>query len=137
MITKAFKQNSSDSIGAFASGLCLVHCIATPFIFIAQTCSATCCHTAPGWWTAIDFLFIGVSFFAVYWSAKHSSKSWMTYSLWISWVLLCFVILNEKIALLALPEASIYIPALALVALHLYNRKYCKCEDDTCCTSVN
>jgi len=32
-----------------------------------------------------------------------------------------------------LGELVVYIPAIALVGLHLYNRKYCKCEDDTCC----
>ena len=137
LLNTEIKKNNSDFIGAFASGLCLIHCIATPFIFIAQTCSATCCETAPLWWTAIDFLFIGISLFAVYWSVRNSSKSWMKYSLWISWALLCLVILNERIELLQLPELSIYFPAIALVILHLYNRKYCKCKDDSCCTNIN
>jgi len=133
MITKYFQHNRSDSIGALASGLCLIHCIATPFIFLAQTCSAICCDTAPAWWTSIDFLFIGISFFAVYRSAKNTSKIWMSTTLWISWIALCLVILNEKLALISLPESTIYIPAIALVLLHLYNRKYCQCKDDTCC----
>jgi hypothetical protein len=137
LLNTSFKKNNSDFIGAFASGLCLIHCIATPFIFIAQTCSATCCETAPFWWTAIDFLFIGISFFAVYWSVKNSSISWMKYSLWTSWALLCLVIINERIELLPLPEITIYFPALALVILHIYNRKYCECKDTTCCTSTN
>lgn len=135
-LNKSLKKNNSDLIGALASGLCLIHCIATPFIFLAQTCSAICCDTAPVWWATIDFLFIGISLFAVYWSTKKSSKLWIKYALWISWALLCLMILNEKIQLLDLPELSIYIPALALVILHLYNRKYCKCKDHTCCTSV-
>ena len=30
----------SDLWGAFASGLCLIHCLATPFIFLAQAGAA-------------------------------------------------------------------------------------------------
>jgi hypothetical protein len=32
---------SQDTIGAAASFLCMIHCVATPFIFIAQACSHT------------------------------------------------------------------------------------------------
>ncbi|MCT4630966.1 MerC domain-containing protein [Winogradskyella sp.] len=137
MVTKILKQTHSDAIGAFASGLCLIHCIATPFLFIAQTCSATCCDTAPIWWSMIDYLFIGISFFAVYWSAKNSSKKWINYTLWLSWLTLCLVILNEKLELITLPESSIYLPAIALVIMHLYNRKHCKCKNDKCCASIS
>ena len=135
VVHKSLKKDNSDSIGVFASSLCLIHCIATPFIFLAQTCSATCCDTAPAWWTAIDFLSIGISLFAVYWSAKNSSKSWVINALWVSWIGLCFVILNEKLQLMSFPESIIYVPAAALVGLHLYNKKYCQCKDDNCCAS--
>ncbi|NRA93638.1 MAG: MerC domain-containing protein [Psychroserpens sp.] len=125
----------SDNVGALASTLCLIHCIATPFLFLAQTCSAACCSESPMWWSGIDFIFIGVSFFAVYWSAKTTSKGWIKKALWISWVALFVVILNEYIHLISLPEFVIYIPAIALVLLHLYNKKYCQCQDTSCCTS--
>jgi len=32
-----------DLFGALVSSLCLIHCAATPFLFIAKVCSATCC----------------------------------------------------------------------------------------------
>ncbi|MEO1032504.1 MAG: MerC domain-containing protein [Bacteroidota bacterium] len=137
MIAKSLRQTNSDIIGAFASSLCLIHCLATPFIFIAHAGTAACCADAPSWWKGIDLLFIGVSFFAVYWSTKNSSKPWMVNALWVSWIGLCLVIGNEKLHLLALPESIIYVPAIALVVLHLYNKKYCQCDDDQCCTSKN
>ncbi|MBO6607341.1 MerC domain-containing protein [Psychroserpens sp.] len=124
--------NNSDSIGALASGLCLMHCIATPFIFVAQTCAASCCETAPTWWQSIDFLFIGVSFFAVFWSVKFSSKQWIKHALWASWFLLSAFIINEKVEFIHSPEWVIYLPATALIILHLYNRKYCQCENECC-----
>lgn len=136
MIINLIQQKNSDSLGALASGLCLIHCVTTPFLFIAQTCSATCCETAPNWWKAIDYIFIIISFISVYWSTKQSSKIWVAIALWLSWTLLFLALLNEKITLINLPETSIYIPAIALVTLHLYNRKYCKCKDEECCLPI-
>jgi hypothetical protein len=128
---------SSDSIGAVASGLCIIHCIATPLLFIAQTCSATCCDASPTWWQWLDYAFLAVSFFAVWQTSKTSSKNWVANALWISWVLLLITILNEKLKLITLPETTIYLPALALVALHFYNLKYWRCKDDGCCIETN
>ena len=135
MITKVLNQNNSDITGAMASGLCLIHCIATPFIFIAQSCSATCCDSSPIWWQSIDYIFIGVSFFAVFWSVKHTSRRWMKTALWVSWIALSFVIINEKFELIYLPESITYLPALVLVGLHIYNKKYCQCKGEACSRS--
>jgi len=124
-----------NTFGALASALCMVHCIATPFLFIAHTCATGGCANTPIWWKGLDYLFLVISFFAVYRSAKTTSKSIIKYGLWISWVVLGFVLLNEHIGLIPIPEFAIYIPAIALVALHLYNHKYCQCETNNCCTT--
>ncbi|MFP4846190.1 MerC domain-containing protein [Winogradskyella sp. PE311] len=135
MITKYFQKKNSDSIGAMASSLCLIHCAATPFIFIAQTCSAACCESAPIWWTTIDYIFLAVSFFAVYWSSNQSSKQWIKYGLWFNWILLCLLIFNEKIEFSPVPEGILYLPAIALFVLHLYNQKHCRCNNSQYCVS--
>ncbi len=126
-------KQKSDILGSFVSSLCLMHCIATPFIFVAQTGMSACCTTTPIWWSIIDISFLVISFFAIYWSIKLTTAKWMKFALWINWFLLFVVIINEKLTLFYLPEVTIYIPALALVILHIYNRKYCKCNVDTCC----
>lgn len=132
---KALNFNArSDIFGSTASALCLVHCLATPFLFAAHTGHVHGHESSPFWWGLLDIVFIAISWFAVYWSAKNTSKNWMRYSLWISWVFLAFVILNEKFELLHLAESVIYLPSLVLVGLHLYNRKYCNCSNDECCT---
>ncbi len=133
LLSKTFNTENSDIFGALASGLCLLHCMATPFIFIAQT-EVSHHHNAPIWWQSIDLIFIGISFLAVLWSSKNTSKTWVKYSFWVSWILLSIIILNEKLAIFYIPGALIYIPALALVALHIYNKKYCQCNDESCCT---
>jgi hypothetical protein len=128
-------KQKSDSVGAIASSLCLIHCVATPFLFIAQATSATCCSTPPLWWRIMDYIFLLISFFAVYRSTQTTSSSWMKPLLWLSWSLLCFIILNEKISLLSIPEYFIYFPAITLTILHLYNKKYCQCNTTNCFTN--
>lgn len=130
-----------DLLGASASSLCLLHCLATPFLFIAEASVANHHHdhhgNAPLWWSVIDIIFIIISFFAIYFSAKTTSKNWMKYALFASWFLLTFLLLNEKVEGLHLAEEWVYLPALSLVGLHLYNRKYCQNKDEQCCTMPN
>ena len=76
----------SDTIGALSSGLCMIHCLATPFFFFATTCSASCCSTAPSWWQWLDYFFLIISFIAVKRSAKLTNSNLVKYSLWMSWI---------------------------------------------------
>jgi len=119
--------------GSFASGLCLVHCVATPFLFAAHTGHVHGHQSSPMWWGFLDVLFLLISFLAVFWSAKNTSKNWMKFTLWIFWALLAGIILNEKLELIHLNHEIIYLPSVALIVLHLYNRKYCQCNDNNCC----
>lgn len=128
-------KQKPDSIGAIASTLCLIHCAATPLIFIVQSCSLACNHGVPIWWKFIDYFFLLISFFAVYRSTQTTTSNWMKPALWFSWVVLFIVIVNEKLAWFPLNEKIIYIPAMALIGLHLYNKKYCQCNTDKCCTN--
>ncbi|MCB4797344.1 MerC domain-containing protein [Neotamlana laminarinivorans] len=125
-----------DTLGALANSICLIHCIATPFLFMAQTTVAACCasEAVPTWWHTIDFIFIVISFFAVYRSTQTSSNNSIKNGLWVSWSLLFILIINEKIEWLAIPEMVMYIVAISLVILHLYNLNYCQCKTDKCCT---
>ena len=122
----------SNSIGAIASLVCLIHCLATPFLFIAKL-SDSCCEASPTWWTGLDYLFLVIAFFAVYQSTRLTTNKKIAIGLWVSLSLLFFVIINEKVQLLYLPENAIYVPTLSLIFLHIYNRKFCRCETDQCC----
>jgi hypothetical protein len=118
---------SLDVIGIFSSVLCMIHCVSTPFLFIAKTYSVSSCAVAPIWWQLIDYLFLIISFFAVYSVSKNSSVKWLKTSFWITWVVLLLVILNHTFDLFHLHSSLIYIPAFVIVTLHFYNFKYCKC----------
>lgn len=128
-------RQKSDLIGSIASFACMIHCIATPFIFIASVCSKSCCETAPLWWICIDFVFLFISFFAVYRSTQTTSKVWMKYTLWASWTFLFTVIIIEQAGWLNFLEYIKYIAAFSLIGFHLYNLKYCQCKSGGCCSN--
>lgn len=130
--TKTLHKNS-DKLGALSSTICAIHCIATPFLFVAKSCSVASCSQTPTWWKAVDVLFLIISFIAIYFSAKNSNNSLIKIGLWISWFFLALVITNEFLNIIHLPHWLIYIPAGSLIFLHIYNLKYCQCNNDKCC----
>lgn len=123
--------NKSDSLGMLVSTLCLIHCLATPFL-IAFTIQFRKLSVI---WSYIDVVFLCFSALAIYRSSKEISKQWVKTLLWSSWSILLFILLNEKIHWQEIPEAAIYIPTLSLLFLHFYSSKYCQCDNDKCCTS--
>ncbi len=123
-----------DTLGALASTLCVIHCLATPLIFITHTCSIGGYETSPSWWRNLDYIFLIISFLAVMRSVKNTSKSFMKSALWLSWGALFILLINEKILFVSLPEIMTYIAAFSLAALHIYNMKYCQCKTNKCCT---
>ena len=64
----------SDYIGASASGLCLMHCIATPFLFLSQASLISVSNETLFLWQSLNFLFLTISFIAIYYSAQNSSN---------------------------------------------------------------
>ena len=58
-----------DNLGATFSTLCVIHCFATPFLFITQSYMLV----VPGWWQALNYIFLALSFFAVYKTSQNSS----------------------------------------------------------------
>ncbi|NET31736.1 MAG: MerC domain-containing protein [Cyanothece sp. SIO1E1] len=123
--------NKPDSLGAIASTLCMLHCFATPFLIIALAGSASITAEAPIWWTSINYIFLVIAFFAVLSSTQTTSRSFMKPLFWTNWIVLSFVIVNEQIGWLALPELVTYAAATLLVLLHLYHRRYGQCEINT------
>ena len=120
---KIFKP---DFIGVLASSLCLIHCVATPFLFVAKACSITCCSDSPAWWRVIDYIFIAISFIAILYATKNSTKKWIQIALWSSWILLLVAILSESFEIGLFPKSFAYFPALTIIGFHFYNLKYCK-----------
>jgi len=124
-----------DTIGAIVSTLCVVHCLLTPLLFVAQSYTATHSHEAPFWWKNLDYLFILISIIAVYESTKKSTNKLIKAGLWMSWIMLFLLILNEKLVWIELDEIITYCVALTLSMLHIYNLNYCQCETENYCNN--
>lgn len=124
----------TDYVGALASFLCLLHCAATPFIFVAKVCTNSCCEHTPLWWRLIDYIFLIVSLFAVRYAVRAITKNWIKIGLWTTWTLLLMIVINESIPVVDLPRSSVYYPSFGLIALHLYNQWICKCSSNICCS---
>jgi hypothetical protein len=125
-IVKSPIQNI-DIYGIIVCTLCVLHCIATPLIFISVAASNDNKISPLFLWKNLDYLFLVISLFIVYNSAKNTIKPIMKYLLGISWLILFLVITNEKICVLHLPELVTYVTSLNLAVIHLYNYRYCKC----------
>ncbi|RNC79635.1 MAG: MerC domain-containing protein [Balneola sp.] len=125
--------SKSDTWGALAGTLCMLHCFATPFLFVALAGTASSGEEAPLWWLSINYVFLVISFFAVLRSVQTTSRAFMKPLFWTSWITLTFVIVNEQFEWLELSEIVTYAAATVLVVLHLYNRRYCQCKTDNCC----
>ena len=124
-----------DSIGSMASMLCLLHCIATPFIFITQACTMSCCAGAPTWWQSLDYLFVIISFFAIFRSTQTSTNKNIKIALWTSWSIFFILIMNKAIPLYYINPNFVYATGITLAILHIYNLKYCQCKDEKCCAN--
>ena len=74
--------SSSDIIGASASAMCFIHCLVTPFLFVAYSNTVIIENTYPWWWGILDIVFLLISLFAVYWSTYNTSKQFIKYTFW-------------------------------------------------------
>ena len=124
-------HNNSDTIGVFTSLVCSIHCFATPILFVAQS-GLLSSNIQPLWWESINYIFIALSFIAVYYSAKNTSENIMKPILWVCWLFFVSVILNEMIELTRIPELFSYVSAFSLAFVHVYNLKYCQCQEECC-----
>ena len=125
-IVKPSIQNI-DIYGIIVCTLCLLHCIATPLIFFSVALSNDNKIPPPFLWKNLDYLFLAISLFIVYNSAKNTTKPIMKYLFGISWLILFLIITNEKIGVFNIPELVTYIISMNLAVVHLYNYRYCRC----------
>lgn len=109
-----------------SSVLCIIHCLATPILLTLLPLSTATQGGAQTWWGWLDIFFLIFSSIAVFIAIKRSPKTWLRVSMTISLVMLCFFIINERFGSIEFPFDMVYIPAFALIILHLLNRRYCR-----------
>lgn len=127
------KVISPDHLGIYANVACMLHCLATPFLFISQSEFSTLSHEIPFFWQSINYLLLIISFAAIFRSVQNSTNLYIKIFLITAWFFLSFFIINEGLEAYHIPELFTYSAAITLSALHIYNLKYCTCKDDECC----
>jgi len=125
----------SDYIGASASGLCFIHCLATPILFLSQASLVSIGNEMLFLWQSLNFFLLTISAIAVYYSIKNSSSLSVNTLLVLTWFILLCLIITEVFEIFSVPEFYSYITAISLSGLHIYNLKYCRCDNEECCTS--
>lgn len=131
---KLFIRNS-DRIGVVSSGLCMLHCFATPFLFLSQSSLIFISVDFTLTWFILNYVFLFISFIAIYHSVKNSTNRFIRIFLYLFWVVLSGLIINESLEIFSIPEAATYFSASSLICLHIYNLRYCRCDDEDCCAS--
>ena len=126
---------NSDRIGAISSGLCMLHCFATPFLFLSQSSLIFISVDFTLTWFILNYFFLFISFIAIYHSVKNSTNRFIRIFLYLFWVVLSGLIINESLEIFSIQEAATYFSASSLIFLHIYNLRYCRCDDEDCCAS--
>ena len=131
------KTYSSDILGAFASGLCAIHCAITPLFFAARPILESTHaghHHGNGFWSSLDYIFLVLSFFAVWFSARHTSKKALKWILWLAWLVFAVGLFSELFHFSS-GIWLMYTGSFALVIAHIQNYRFCKrCKEDSCST---
>ncbi len=129
------REVNSDHIGIISSILCLSHCLLTPLLIIFQLEILTIKNGPNFLWNSLNFIFLIISLFAVKISVKKTLNNYIKFIMSINWFLLFAFILNENLGFLSISEIYIYISSISLCFLHIYNLKYCRCDDENCCVN--
>lgn len=128
------KVNYADWLGISASGLCLIHCALTPIIFTAKPVfygmieKSVHNHEA---WATLDYVFLILSFLAVWYAARHTPHALLKWVLWLAWTLFAFGLLLESHRS-SLGHGLMYVGSITLVLAHIKNyyhgQRQCKIE---------
>ena len=116
---KKHEQSSiSDNTGIISAILCTIHCLIVPALFLAKFWWADSSGTPllPSWWGRLDYVFLAISFWAVYHSATHTAVRAIKTSLWVFWCMLAVAIIWE-----AQLHWLAYIASAGLVGTHVRN----------------
>ena len=134
MIQMRIVFKNSDNLGILSSTLCFIHCFTTPFIYMSFASLFNQNEFISFYWKGINLIFLVFSLIAVNRSTKKTTSQIIKPIFWFSWSFLFFVLFNEEVKFIELPELVSYLSALNLAGIHVYNLKFCGCKDENCCT---
>ena len=112
---------NADLIGFTSSLLCIVHCLVLPVLIALSYFTVNI--EAFEHWHELDYIFIGLSFFAVRYAVSRTSKSAMKIAFWATFLIFSAALLAHE----ALPWMLLVslMASLVLMVLHLINYRSC------------
>lgn len=108
--------NRADLVGIINTSLCMVHCLLTP-ILLAFLGSAEWLHD-------LSYLFLFLSFYAIWEATQHSTNSKVLSIIWLSFALLSVSILFEED--FKWLHYLNYVASIGIIGGHILNIRYCK-----------
>ena len=110
-------STASDRAGITSAVLCTIHCLVIPVLFLLKfSFTDSSPLNLPSWWEQLDYVFLLVSFLAVYHSANHTPTRQIKISLWVFWAILAISIIFQ-----AHLHWMAYIASAGLVITHFIN----------------
>jgi hypothetical protein len=114
-------STGADKLGIASAVACTIHCLLIPALFVVKYSFTANINThfaegLPSWWPALDYLFLVVSFVAVYHAATHAAERGIKRFLWLFWICLAIaIVFEQQLHWLA------YIASAGLVTTHVRN----------------
>ncbi len=120
-------QGTVDLSGAMVSVLCMVHCMATPLLFLTMPAlEATArSHHEHSWWGLLDWVFLALSLIAVWYAAKYTTHRGIRFLFWIFWLVFAAGLMVEMYGLQE-QKWLMYAGSLSLAITHMVNFRYCR-----------
>lgn len=121
-------KDKSDLVGITASGLCAIHCAATPFLFaitpfFGKAMTGSSHSHGPWYWHALDFIFLLSGLIAVWLSSRCQSNKTIKVFLWTTWILLAIGLIMEHYHV-SPGNFIMYTGSLGLIVAHVFNFRY-------------
>ncbi len=113
----------SDRVGIVASVVCLVHCLIFPVLVLMRVPLSEWLHD---FWHSLEYIFLIVSFGAVYISARNTPKLWMRFFLWFAFAALAASVLLKHFETVF--DVLAIAAAFVLIAAHIINIKQLNCS---------
>lgn len=110
------KKLNSDYLGLISSTLCLIHCLALPFLVVFF---GEALHSIEHL-EFLDWIFAAISLYAAYDSIKKTSSKYLKLSFVLGWIFFIIGIIFHENSILSY---SLHIGSLILIVSHIMNYK--------------
>lgn len=115
-----YSRYLADYTGIASSGLCIIHCLLMPLVFSAQSVYLQHQDGVP---FHLDYLFLFLSFVAVYYVTRQNSSHWINTLLWLSFGLFAVSVIFQDVFYILIYFQ--YLASFLLILGHILHIRRC------------